>query len=630
MDNPLENPTIRAQLIAEKPELALPALIEAVNQQHFPLANDVERQIRLTTIAACLQIGRFQHALDIFQKMMPVPINDYDAASYLIRALLGCGHIDAAFSWIEAISGQSIPAQIMLPLFVRWAIAAERNDLATVYLDELQGLPGAERDYFLLQSELCTATNEKNAAVDWLQQAREQFPLSRYVWLRCIYALRDKADWRSALLLAKQAIAEFGCDGCLQDVLVELSVEDPYCLEAIQLLESKCIENRSSRFYFQRGILHFYRADLASAEIDLRRALGFANHRSTQAALMLNEVLHMQGKSDSAVQLLEEQVELEPTNVALQFALGHDYLSSQQWKLGWPRYEQRFGLDHQMMPMGIHPTWRGESLVGKKVLVLMEQGLGDAVMAASHLSLLDSIVEDWLVVGYPQLEKLVVRTFGKSRFSTVIDDALISRFDLQLGLSSLPGALGFGVNFPARPFERFFKVDSADVSRWREYFASQSSLKTIGFTWFGGSNVLNKRRRSLPLDAYLPLFNLPNYQWVSMQYGGDEVDDELLAFTKKHDLNIPSMRSLGLDLYEQAACCLALDLCISVQQTIVHVAGSVGAPLWALLPTAPEWRYGREGAKSSWYQSVRYFRQSQPFEWADVMSSVQHELTVIL
>jgi len=247
-------------------------------------------------------------------------------------------------------------------------------------------------------------------------------------------------------------------------------------------------------------------------------------------------------------------------------------------------------------------------------------------MCASQLRMLDSVVADWCVIGFPQLRSLFEQSFGQGHFVCELSESQIADFDVRIGMCSLPGAFQFGQANNLNP-PPCLSVAQSDIAAWNDRLSMKIDTPlAIGFTWFGGGNALLRRRRSLELEQLLPLFKLSGITWVSLQYGGDKVEEELLSFSAKHKLNILSYPETSSDLYQQAALLKALDLTISVQQTVVHVAGSVGAQAWALLPTAPEWRYGVVGDSMPWYRSIRLFRQREAFQWDDLISKVHSEL----
>ena len=376
-------------------------------------------------------------------------------------------------------------------------------------------------------------------------------------------------------------------------------------------------------------MIRFYQKDLDQAECDFRRALAFGLNGTLESLFMLSELLRMKGDFAQSMRLLQARYRLEPDVASLGFALAYDYLAAGEWQQGWPLYENRLKLRQTIFPLGLFPNWQGESLHGKRVLVLSEQGLGDAVMASSQLHKLAAIAADWKVMGFPQLQPLMAQTFGAEHCVSEMDQSEIDSFDVQVGLCSLPYVFGFS-GAPDAP-EPFLSIRPEDVSAWKARLAKHGKKKVIGFTWFGGGNALNKQRRSMELHDLLPLFcSDPNVLWVSMQYGGEDTDAELIEFASRHQLQLPSFRELSFEPYQQAALLLALDLTISVQQTLVHLAGSVGANLWAILPTAPEWRYGNSGSHMPWYSSVSLYRQTRPFDWEAVIDSVARDLGTYL
>ena len=294
--------------------------------------------------------------------------------------------------------------------------------------------------------------------------------------------------------------------------------------------------------------------------------------------MLLSEIYRIQSQPKKSLQLLETACCQSPDNTQLQFALAHDLLLNHRWLSGWKLYESRLRKDDQIFPMGIHPNWRGQSLENQSVLVLAEQGLGDTLMAASQLLKLDRQAREWKFLGFPQLSSLINNSFAGNPFVTELYDSEISSYDILIGACSLPGYFGFGSDSSSLPQAPYLTIHPVDIEHWRQRLSSLSNSQYVfGFSWFGGGNAMSRRRRSLSLSDLTPLFSLPNTTWVSLQYGGEQTQQELNQFCCDTGIQLHSFPDTCLDLYQQAALCMALDLTISVQQTVVHVAGSVGA-----------------------------------------------------
>ena len=548
-----------------------------------------------------------------------------------VEALIGSGEANVAFSWIQELSAITppVPPEFVLPLLIRWAVKVERADLARIYLDNFVQAQGSSRLLLQLEHEICVAEGEKQLAIDCLKAAVNQFPNSR--WLQVLLADAHAAALQTSCAqdVLRAASRQFGCLGMLRTRLVELATEEPALSEAFELLDQEPVESRTSLFFHRLGVLFFYKADFASAETNFRRAIDCTDEVSMETFFMLSEVLRIKADYFGSLELLRFRHSLQPGNASLGFALAYDYLAARDWARGWPLYEKRLLLSQVIFPLGLFPTWDGSSLIDRSVLVLSEQGLGDVLMAASQLHRLDDVASSWTMIGFPQLHKLFTKSFGENRFATQMPDDKIQSFQTQIGVCSLHYAFGYGSELEdASYIKPYLCVDKDDVNRWREHLSRQfGGRPCYGFTWFGGGNALARQRRSLGLEQLLPLFHAnKDVVWISMQYGGSDAEKCLADFASRNHLHLPSYGHLSVDLYEQAALLLALDHTISVQQTLVHLAGAVGAPLWALLPTAPEWRYGNEGSTMPWYDSVKLFRQQSPCCWGDVIDQVLAEL----
>jgi hypothetical protein len=162
------------------------------------------------------------------------------------------------------------------------------------------------------------------------------------------------------------------------------------------------------------------------------------------------------------------------------------------------------------------------------------------------------------------------------------------------------------------------------VAYWRDRIASLPGKMKVGISWRGGAKSTRGGLRSVPLHQWLPILQLPNIAFVSLQY--TECAQEL-AQLRQLGVQIEHWQDAIDDYAETAALVSALDLVVSVQTAVVHLAGALGTPVWALISAVPEWRYGGHGETMPWYPSARLVRQIHPGEWAPVIRRVQTELS---
>ena len=617
--------SIQAWLDDEKEELAIGYLVERVaDQTSLPIHQ--QKQARISAAVAFSHVQRWNDALELLDPCLPPAFDELELLFLFVELLARSGRPDAAYSWIEQMLQRKLPEVSFLRVLIYWSIAAERPDLCRMYLDQLSHCPDAAKMRVLLGADLLAAEANHQAAVDILEAHLPEFGSSRRYRLRLVEAYQSALMTEAALAELESSGRLFGFEGHIRRGLIELATSEPALTRAWQLLEATEEPLRDRLYFHQCGVVCFYRRQWDEAENYFRMSLQLASQPDRETIVMLSELMRIQGDYQKSLTFLERCFETLPHDSSLEFALAYDHLSLHQWSQGWKHYESRIKMDQAIFPMGLSPNWSGESLAGKRVLVLCEQGLGDVIMCASQLRMLDSVVADWCVIGFPQLRSLFEQSFGQGHFVCELSESQIADFDVRIGMCSLPGAFQFGQANNINP-PPCLSVDESDVTAWNDRLKLKVDTPlAIGFTWFGGGNALLRRRRSLELEQLLPLFKLPGITWVSLQYGGDEVEEELLRFSAKNKLNILSYPDTSSDLYQQAALLKALDLTISVQQTVVHVAGSVGAKAWALLPTAPEWRYGVVGDSMPWYRSVRLFRQREAFHWDELISKVRSEL----
>jgi ADP-heptose:LPS heptosyltransferase len=161
-------------------------------------------------------------------------------------------------------------------------------------------------------------------------------------------------------------------------------------------------------------------------------------------------------------------------------------------------------------------------------------------------------------------------------------------------------------------------ADGVRIERWRTRLAASGKRLRVGIAWRGGSLRTRRLTRSLTLEYWQPLLMQSDVDFVSLQYG--PAVDDLAQLRDRHSVTVRSFGDEFADIDELAAAIAALDLVISVDNTVAHLAGALGRPVWVLLPFAPEWRYLRSGDTMPWYPSARLFRQTRPREWESVLA----------
>jgi hypothetical protein len=333
----------------------------------------------------------------------------------------------------------------------------------------------------------------------------------------------------------------------------------------------------------------------------------------------LNRLSDALASADRAVALSPDYADAH-WNRGLTLLLGGDLVP------GWAEYEWRFtipSLGHQPRPFTHGSTrWRGEQdLAGKTILVYAEQGLGDTIQFCRYTSLLAARGARVVLEVQRPLRNLLAGLTGVEDLLTVGEQ--LPAFDLYCPLLSLPMAFKTDISTIPAP-HRYLAADSAGVQLWRGRlagFRNESISRRVGLVWAGNPNLGQDRHRSIPLESLLCI-SRPGVQFCSLQKELRAGDREILA---EHPEVLHFGDELG-DFSDTAALIENLDLVISVDTAVAHLAGALGKPVWILHRVSPDFRWllGRED--SPWYPSARLFRQTRSGEWADVVDELSSAL----
>ncbi len=305
----------------------------------------------------------------------------------------------------------------------------------------------------------------------------------------------------------------------------------------------------------------------------------------------------------------EEDYSVHHWNLALLELLRGDFAH------GFAHYRARFKKAGRAPRLPLpQPIWRGEELDGKKILLVGEQGFGDVLMMARFAPLLKAKGAKVVLLVHEALAEFM-------KASNLADGIICEAprgqngFDFQASLFDLPYRLKINLGIiPHAPYLPSPLVDEA--SR-----LSGDGRPKIGVVWAGKKDYGDDRRRSLSLAVFSDLFNETDAQFYNLTRDLNPGDAEILSQHGVIDLS-PKLTNF----YETAKLVAQLDLIVTCDTAMAHLAGGMGKNVWTLLPFAPDWRWllGRED--SPWYPSMRLFRQSKKADWAEVVSRVKNEL----
>ncbi|MBI3248889.1 MAG: TIGR03032 family protein [Deltaproteobacteria bacterium] len=336
----------------------------------------------------------------------------------------------------------------------------------------------------------------------------------------------------------------------------------------------------------------------------------------------LGYLFSRQRRPQHAIAQYERAIQLQPDYAQAHFNVGMTLLQLGDYRRGWTEYDWRWKTG-QFTPFRCpQPQWDGIPSPGKTLLIHTEQGAGDAVQFARYLPWAAQRCKKIILVCRPDLMPLFATIPGIGQIREAGQIA-VSEFDTFLPLLSLPRV--HGTTLDTIPTATSY----LDVDAIRRRKANGTDALTlpaptsagqlkVGIVWAGSPTHKNDSHRSIALPEWLPVLRTPGVEFYGLQKGDRSRDiGALPAEVKVHDLD-PLLGDYG----DLALLLDQLDLVISVDTSVAHVAGALGKPVWTLISYVPDWRWGLEGETTPWYPTMRLIRQSQPRDWEGVMVHV--------
>ncbi|MGY8706649.1 tetratricopeptide repeat protein [Bradyrhizobium sp. 18BD] len=368
------------------------------------------------------------------------------------------------------------------------------------------------------------------------------------------------------------------------------------------------------------GVLHakLGRMDQALACFDRTLELrpDFAATLSNKALVLLNLQL-----LDEASATFQRSLTVEPGNPLATFNLATLQLLTGEFEPGWRGREARWKLPVGMLDRGFsQPLWLGDRPIeGKTVLLHADEGLGDAIQFARYAPMVAALGARVILEVQPPIRRLLAEVSG---VAACVDrpSATSLAFDLHCPLGTLPFAFRTRLDTIPSADPYLPAPQAARVKAWEDRLGARDRFR-VGLVWSGNPAHRNDQDRSIALHRLAPLLDC-DVQFVSLQ---KDVRDRDRAFLGEH-ADIVDVTEHLTDFSDTAALMSCLDLVISVDTSVVHLAGALGVPVWTMLPFNPDWRWLLNRNDSPWYRSMRLFRQNASHDWSDVIAQVRTEL----
>ncbi len=367
-------------------------------------------------------------------------------------------------------------------------------------------------------------------------------------------------------------------------------------------------------------------SEIRRMQARLDEALGAARHAVSRdpadplGLFQLAMVLYDRQELSACIATARAALELRPGLPEAHMKLAQALLASGEMDEGWQKYEWRWRIPGAPPPVPAtdRPQWDGTP-TDARLLLVADQGYGDAVMFARYLPWALARAPDVVVAASAELHPLLAAIRPGLKLVAQWEEA--NGFAAWCPFSTLP--LLHGTRLATVPGGvPYLPADPARAAMWRARLESAGGLRRIGLVWAGRPTHHNDFNRSVPLAALGPLAALPGVTFVSLQKGP--------AVAQRGDWRGPApLIDLGGDGFDDTAAIIAgLDLVISVDTAVVHLAGAMGRPCWVMLPFAADWRWMTGRDDSPWYPSLRLFRPAAPRDWPGLVAQVARALAM--
>lgn len=337
-----------------------------------------------------------------------------------------------------------------------------------------------------------------------------------------------------------------------------------------------------------------------------------------------------EGDTDTAIRHYNEAIAVNPQHVRTHANLSMIYLLTGDFGHGWDEYEWRFKaadpkrpIDNRVFP---GPQWDGSPFPGKTVFVRAEQGAGDMIHFCRFLPMVKRLGGKVIL----ECQDRMIRLFRSLEgYDEIVDWSVMPEvpFEYHISLMSLPRF--FSRSLRAIPATiPYLRAEAAVVEATRK-LVDGGGFK-VGLCWQGNKDYTGDRERSFPLTMLQPLQQIPGVRLFSLQkgYGAEQLTD---LPSGKNIVDLAAKIDLGADWFvEMAAVMQHLDLVISCDTSVAHLAGALGRPVWLLIPMPGEWRWLLNRSDSPWYPSMRIFRQTVQGDWPRVITQVEEALRRIV
>jgi tetratricopeptide (TPR) repeat protein len=501
----------------------------------------------------------------------------------------------------------------------------KKYDLARKYLMKELELNHANADSFFRLGFILQGTGEFEDSIRFYQKALTLNPnmVDAYNNLGSIFQQSkgqlDKAISYYEMALSMDPKHAGACYnlGSAFHKKEDLNKAVSYYLKSIQ------INPKHAPSHFNLGSAFFEKGELSEAKIYFMKTLQL-DPGNARAYSNLGIVFQESGQLEEAMLENQRALKANPHLLEAHFNIATINLLQGNFAEGWKGLEYYRTINKSKFPpVSSQSLWDGSDISGKTILLFEESGFGDTIQFVRYSSMAANTGAQVILVCHKELKPLL-QNMNPSHPVFSFDESL-PHFHFHCPLLRLP--LLFKTNLDNIPHEiPYFHIPLELQQQWNKKLMGNRQGLKVGLAWGGNPRLKRNRYRSCPLTDFIPLFRLPDITFFSLQKGpaAEQINNQpeiihIIDYTEEmHDFS------------DTAAFILNLDLIISVDTAVAHLAGALGKPVWTLLQYAPEWRWMLDREDSPWYPTMRLFRQTEPGDWNSVMRRVTDDLKALL
>lgn len=563
---------------------------------------------------ALLQLQQPAEAEAQFRAVLQTRPRDLKARRNLEQALRAQGKLDELLEWQRQLSAEQ-PASAEAQSELGRVLFEQRklDEAEAAFQEALEinpALPEAHNNLGLAR----VALGKPAEAASCYREAIRLRPDFAQAHNNLGIALRQTGKLDEAVAACREAVrispqmAE--AHNNLGTALDELGRTD----EAIACLEQALrIKPDFAKAHNNLGIAFWHKADYAQAAAHCRMAIEQSPDLA-EAYNNLGNVLRDQGDYAGALDCYEQSLKLSPDGTDAHWNRSLIWLLEGNFAQGWPEYEWRWKLKTFATRATNRPLWDGSPLEGRTILLDAEQGLGDTLQFIRYAPLVQERGGRVMAVCQKPLMQILSGCPGIDRL--VAQGEPVPDFDVYAPLLSLPKLFGTTLESVPAPIP-YLHADPYLVEQWGRELAPIQAFK-VGIAWKGSPKNRMDQQRSIPLAAFEPLARVPGVQLISLQKGeGSEQLKQMAGRFAVLDLAQRLDEKSGAFM-DTAAVMRRLDLVITCDSSLGHLAGALGAPTWIALALSPDWRWLLERDDTPWYPTVRLFRKTSIGDWSDV------------